>query len=52
MAKVYRSKIAAAVHESMSDLHHSGVVDKQTMKKFDEMCLTPVRDISPDHISM
>lgn len=50
MTKTYRSKAAAAVHESMEDLFEAGALDKQTMRKFDEMCLTPVRDISPDQI--
>lgn len=40
----------AAIHESIEDLHEAGVVDKQTMRKFDEMCLTPVRKYSAEDI--
>ncbi|MGQ0665040.1 MAG: helix-turn-helix domain-containing protein [Pseudomonadota bacterium] len=43
MAKRYRSDALAAVHEAV-------VMDKQTMKAFDEMCLTPVEDLSADQI--
>lgn len=32
----------ATVHRFMSDLQDAGVVDKATMRRFDEMCLTPV----------
>jgi putative transcriptional regulator len=46
MAKLYKSKIAAAVHESMEDLFEAGAIDKRTMRKFDDMCLTPVREFT------
>ena len=46
MAKSYRSDAFAAVHETMEGLFKSGIVDKQTMKEFDDMCLTPVRDFT------
>ena len=46
MAKVYKSEAMAAVHESMEDLYEVGAIDKQTMRKFDDMCLTPVRDFN------
>jgi len=50
MGKVYRSKMAAAAHETMQGLHEIGLVDNSTMKKFDEMCLTPVKELSPKQI--
>ncbi|MGE4048828.1 MAG: helix-turn-helix domain-containing protein, partial [Acetobacteraceae bacterium] len=31
-------------------LHAAGVMDKQTMRRFDEACLTPVRALSPADI--
>jgi putative transcriptional regulator len=34
----------AAVHEMMSDLQEAGVVDKVTMRHFDELCLTPIQE--------
>ena len=46
MAKKYRSRISAAVHEAMSDLHDIGLVDKKTMRKFDASCLTEVDNLS------
>ena len=40
MARRYRSKISAAVHEAMNDLNKVGLVDKKTMGRFDAACLT------------
>ena len=42
MAKSYRSNAFAAIHETMEGLHEVGAIDKQTMREFDEACLTPV----------
>lgn len=50
MAKQYKSDALAAVHETASGLHEAGVMDKQTMKAFDEMCLTPVVALTPEEI--
>ncbi|MBK7471129.1 MAG: DNA-binding transcriptional regulator [Betaproteobacteria bacterium] len=50
MAKRYRSDAFAAVHETMEALHDIGAVDKQTMREFDDSCLTPVEILSPDDI--
>lgn len=46
----YRSPIQAAIHEGIEDLYKAGVVDKRTMRRFDESCLTPVRELTPDEI--
>lgn len=48
--KTYRSDALAAIHETASDLHDAGLLNKQTMRKFDELALTPVRPLSPDDI--
>lgn len=40
--KSYRSDALAAIHETASDLHEAGVMEKRTLRRFDEMCLTPV----------
>ncbi len=40
----------ASVHEAITDLHGIGLVDKTTMRRFDELCLTLVPDYSPDEI--
>ena len=36
----------ASIHETAEGLHDAGVMDKQTMRKFDEACLTPVRPLT------
>ena len=41
-AEVGIGSTIATVHRFMTDLHEAGVVDKATMRRFDEMCLTPV----------
>ena len=46
MAKQYKSEALAAVHETAAGLADAGVMSKQTMRAFDEMCLTPVEDMS------
>lgn len=50
MAKKYRSDAFAAIHETMEALHAVGAVDKQTMREFDDSCLTPVQVLSPEEI--
>jgi putative transcriptional regulator len=40
----------AAIHETMEGLHDIGAIDKQTMREFDEACLTPVHVLAPDEI--
>ncbi len=50
MAKQYRSSVMASIHETAEGLHAAGVMDKQTMRKFDDRCLTPVRPLAPDEI--
>ena len=49
--KKYRSKIAAAVHESMSDLHEIGLLNKKTMREFDASCLTEVEKLSGKEVA-
>ena len=50
MPKKYKSKIAAAVHEAMQDTYEIGLLDKKTMREFDESCLTMVGRFSPKQI--
>lgn len=50
MTKQYRSPVMASIHETAEGLHAAVVVDKQTMRKFDEACLTPVRPLAPEEI--
>jgi putative transcriptional regulator len=46
----YRSDALASIHETMEALHDVGAVDKQTMHKFNEACLTPVQIFAPEEI--
>ncbi len=50
MTKQYRSPVMASIHETAEGLHAAGVMDKQTMRRFDEACLTPVRPLAPGEI--
>ena len=47
MAKTYKSRALAELHENVSDLYRAGAIDKKTMQKFDRSCLTPVKKLSP-----
>ena len=40
----------AAIHETVKALHEVGAVDKRTIRRFDEACLTPVRPLKPEEI--
>lgn len=50
MAEQYKNDALASVHETALGLQEAGVVAKQTMRAFDEMCLTPVEDLTPEEI--
>jgi len=50
MSRKYRSEAMAAIHETMQSLHEAGAIDKQTMRRFDDACLTPVRPLTPKKI--
>jgi len=50
MGKKYRSNALAAVHETTGGLYEAGVIGKQTMKEFDEICLTPVEKLTAKEI--
>jgi hypothetical protein len=48
--KKYRSDGLAAVQETALGLTEAGVMDKRTMKAFDEMCLTPVKELTAEQV--
>ena len=50
MAKQYSSPVMASIHETAEGLHSAGVMDKRTMREFDDLCLTPVRALKPREI--
>ena len=49
-SKTYRSRGAAAVHETMEGLYECGGIPKETMRKFDKSCLTEISLFTPDAI--
>lgn len=48
--KKYRTDALASIHETMEALHEVGAIDKQTMREFDDACLTPVQALTSDDI--
>lgn len=50
MTKTYKSELSAAIHETAETLYEHGIIDKVTMKEFDESCLTPVEGMTPAEI--
>ena len=49
-ARTYKSDALAAIHQTVSDMYEAGAVSKQTMRGFDESCLTPVHEFTPEEI--
>ncbi|MGH6877248.1 MAG: helix-turn-helix domain-containing protein [Rhizomicrobium sp.] len=50
MTKTYKNESMAAVHEMMDGFQRSGAIDKQTMREFDEACLTAAGPLAPAEI--
>jgi putative transcriptional regulator len=50
MDKIYKSDALAAIHETVESLHTVGAVTKQTLRTFDDSCLTPIAPLTPDEI--
>ena len=48
--KLYRSEIAAAMHGMVEGFERAGLVSKQTMRRFDETCLSPAPVLAPEAI--
>ncbi len=47
----FRSRLAAAIHETALGLHRIGLMDKATMREFDVSCLTAVEPLSAKEIA-
>jgi putative transcriptional regulator len=47
---MYKSAISEAVHQSAQALHRTGVIDKTTLREFDESCLAPTLVYAPKDI--
>lgn len=39
-----KSKALASAHAIVSGLHKLGLIDKETMREFDEACLNPIKN--------
>jgi len=48
--KKQRSAILEAVLETAQGLHNAGVMDKTTMREFDQLCLQPVYTLNSEEI--
>jgi len=48
--KKYGSPLLSAIHETAQGLPRAGILPEQTMRKFDVLCLTPVRPLTPRQI--
>jgi putative transcriptional regulator len=46
----YRSDALRSVHKTVEGLHRIGLVDKKTMHRFDDSCLTTVEELRPKDI--
>ena len=49
-AKAYRSEIAAVVHGMAEGFQRAGLIDKRTMRQFDENCLVAAQALAPEEI--
>tara|TARA_B100001750_G_C15481074_1_gene585469 strand:+ start:745 stop:1062 length:318 start_codon:yes stop_codon:yes gene_type:complete len=50
MTKKYKSDPMAAIHETIEALHDAGLINKKTMRQFDQTCLTPIHSLTPTEI--
>ncbi len=44
--KIYKSEAFEAIHQAAGDLHQVGAVDRTTMRKFDESCLSDIDEMT------
>lgn len=43
-------KLLGTLHETAQGLHKAGIMDTQTMREFDALCLPAVKEYSPSQI--
>jgi putative transcriptional regulator len=48
--KQHLSSLMASIHETAEGLNAAGLMNKLIMRKFDEMCLTPISRLKPKRI--
>ena len=51
MNKRYPSRQLQAAHTLAKDLTSAGMLPKRTLREFDELCLTPVKPLTPRQIA-
>ncbi|GGA42546.1 helix-turn-helix domain-containing protein [Dyella nitratireducens] len=44
------SRLLKTLHETAQGLANNGLIDAQTMREFDALCLPPVKDFTPAQI--
>jgi putative transcriptional regulator len=49
-SRTYKSDAFAAIHETAQGMFDAGLMDKKTMREFDESCLTPIHQFTPEEI--
>jgi len=48
--KVYKSRVAEAVHSAASGMYKAGTISKETMRNFDDSCLEAPKQFGPKQI--
>ena len=48
--RIFKSDIKSAIHEIAGGMHGIGMIDKQTMRRFDHSCLTAIHEFNADEI--
>ncbi len=48
--KTYKSEALEVIHSTVIDMFDAGVIDKKTMRQFDQSCLTPIHEFMPNEI--
>ena len=46
----HKSELLADIHEAAQDLRDLELISERTMKEFDELCLTPIKEMTPESI--
>lgn len=47
----FKSDATAAIHSAASGLHRAKLIDKKTMREYDELCIEPVPDFDAKAIA-
>jgi putative transcriptional regulator len=48
--KKYKSDVFAAIHATAIGMYDAGVIDRKTMREFDDSCLTPIHAFTAQEI--